>query len=783
MDSIVDPARGRPRRPTAVASLGLTLLLGLLALTPGTVSADALPEGYAYEMISPLHTQGQPVGAGPVRPDGDQLLLSSVGGFAGTPNSGQTSVNYLATRHDAGWETTPIAPPASDYAVEAVSGGLMDVTEDLRRTLWVANAVPDIGTYRFTTYLRETDGGISAAGPVMDGALPSPGATVVGTSRDLGSVVLSGRSRPALTDGTEDTRATTRESLIVSTRGEDGTLEIRQVAYSGGVTMLPTCPLVLGGTGTTSRGSVSDDASRIFFSTTGTIPTACRAPAARRVWARVGTADAFDLSASQCTVDCGTPQIALFEGASRDGSRVYFTTEQKLVDGDQDTTVGTKSDLYEYDFDDPGNELKPVTIGSEATGAGVMRVARVSDDGSRVYFVANGRPLAGANARGAVPQLGASNLYVYHRADGQGSGTIGFVGTLAAADSPLWDTGISARPVQMSYDGRFVIFPSRADLTSDRLAGDAQRDIFRYDAQTDDLRRVWTDDPAHNGAARSAGSLLLGPAGDSTYGARQTRWGAPTQMSADARMVVFDTEERLSDEDVNNHVDAYLWQAETGKLSMLTSGRSRMAASVARIMPSGDSIFVTSSEPLVKAHTSGSAALYAIRRGGGFPDLPAPPGPCSGEDCQGVASPPPVLPVIGSIGFVGNGNVPFLPDPVRASVRVSKLKAVSGSAARLKVRVPGAGRISVAGSSIRRAKKSASRAGNYSVRVTLSSRAKKSLRKQKALTVSVRVSYRAQDGTSASKLVSITFKRPKAGRAKTKVRAAGNLTVNTKGSN
>jgi hypothetical protein len=52
------------------------------------------------------------------------------------------------------------------------------------------------------------------------------------------------------------------------------------------------------------------------------------------------------------------------------------------------------------------------------------------------------------------------------------------------------------------------------------------------------------------------------------------------------------------------------------------------------------------------------------------------------------------------------------------------------------------------------------------VKIALSSRAKQKLKKRKTLRVDARISYRAKSGQLATKTVSITFKQPKAKRAK-----------------
>lgn len=727
--------------------------------------ARTLPDCMAYEMVSPLDTQGQRAEPQAVSDDGTEVLYGSVGGFAGTPNLTALGISYLARRGDSGWGTLPLAPSATEFPYLGF-GRIVDWSADFDRTLWMANTTADAGTSRFTPIVREADGTITQAGPTIDHLYAA--GSLIGASADLRSVLIQSQFRPALTDGTVDARLATRESLIVARQEADGTIGVRQVAYKDGATMFPGCALRLGGnfgnsTATSARGAISSDGAKIFFSLAGAPAGTCQAPANQRVWAKVGTADPIDLAESQCTTDCGAPQRAGFEGAARDGNRVYFTTEQKLVDADQDVTAGTKNDLYEYDFNRVGNKLVPVTVGASATGAGVVRVTRVSPDGSHVYFVANGRPLTGANARGDTPQQGDQNFYVYRRDVGQTSGSIRFIGALAAADSDQWAADVR-RKAQTSHTGRYLLFSSAADLTHDRLPGDTHQDLFRYDVQTDDLTRIWTDDPAHNGTARSDGSFLDsypgaaggGSAGAPAGGGLQRNWDRGRQMSEDGSKIMLETKEPLGASDMNTEADAYLWQQETGGLTMLTSGRSSVPARLSGMTPSGDSLMVLTTEPLVKAHTSGSSAAYVARTGGGFPDQPAPSPPCQGEACQGPPAQPGPLPSVPD--YRGPGNVLVAPPKVAPSIRVNKIRTVRGTSTRATVKVPEKGKIRVSGRNLVRTSKTARKSGTVRVLVKLTKRGKQKLRRDGRVKTRVSVRFSPEKGKPVRKRVSVTFR-------------------------
>jgi hypothetical protein len=726
--------------------------------------AQRLPNCGAYELVTPPFTAGQSAGGGAGTADGNRLITSSVGGFAGTENLTDLGVVYLTERTDTGWKTSALAPPASEYPYIGSSRSALDYTRDGSRSLWFVNLKADEGTDRFTPIVRDPDGTFHVAGPTQN----DPGNAPVATSGDLNTVLQATATRPALTDGTVDSRITADgvgqpvKSLYASTRGPGGQLSVRQVAYRAGATMFPACGAGLGGEGY-NRNSVSSDGQKIFFSSVG--DGQCRAPDVRRVWAKIGDDDPIDLSASQCPATCGPERSAYFRGASRDGSRVSIMTEQRLLpeDGDlpadlpgggQDTSV--QNDLYEYDFNATGQKLRLVTGSADPAGARVWGALSrtVSEDGSYVYFVATGRALAGENNRGVSPQPGGFNLYVYHRAAGQASGTTTFIGALA---SP------SERGSQLSSTGRYLLFGSTGDLTGERLAGDSYIEPYLYDAQDDELLRVWTDDPAHNGPSRVAGARV--PSGSTANAGMQSRgsgdWTGGLMVSDDGSMVGFETEEPLSPDDRNTATDAYLWEAATGRMTMLTDGtsrpRNRFAGSgYSGMTPSGSSIFLSSASPFVKEHTSGQSATYVIRSNGGFPEQAPSPAPCVGEGCQGAPVAPPVVPVAGSVGFAGPGNAPS------TSVSVAKLKAVVGQAARLRVRVPAAGRISITGSSVRNTKRSAGRARVVTVRVALSRKAKRMLKKRKRLSVRVSVAFQSRAGGSASKTVRVVFKQPKA---------------------
>ena len=211
---------------------------------------------------------------------------------------------------------------------------------------------------------------------------------------------------------------------------------------------------------------------------------------------------------SQC-LECNTTvkAPAEFSGASEDGSKVFFLTEQELFSGD------TTKNLYEYDFDNR-DERKIVRVSGGSETPEVQGVARVSENGSHVYFVAKGvlttEPRGGGCVEKCLPAPGANNLYVFERDAANRGGRTAFIATLSSeteaelvkakeactggekveceeraeqafnqrnrADSADW----YGSSVQSTPDGQFLVFDSVADLTPGDTSVEPQ--VFEYDA-------------------------------------------------------------------------------------------------------------------------------------------------------------------------------------------------------------------------------------------------------------------------------------------------------------
>ena len=198
-------------------------------------------------------------------------------------------------------------------------------------------------------------------------------------------------------------------------------------------------------------------------------------------------------------------QSARYRGASADGSRVFFTSNAELT---EDAYTGTSAEdsaanLYEYDLATGKlNDLTGETVDSTGNGAAVQGVAQISEDGSYVYFVADGVLTKEPNARGERASQGsclpateqgsqspagaACNLYLAH------DGETKFIATLAKGDEPDWSAGsyTEAGPeintAVVNPGGTRLAFLSTNELTGydnhDANTGEPDAEIFLYEA-------------------------------------------------------------------------------------------------------------------------------------------------------------------------------------------------------------------------------------------------------------------------------------------------------------
>jgi hypothetical protein len=355
--------------------------------------------------------------------------------------------------------------------------------------------------------------------------------------------------------------------------------------------------------------------------------------------------------------------------------------------------------LYEYDFALSAHEHERLVL--VAGGADDVRgVAGIAEDGSRVYFVADGViPGSGENEFEHKPAPGEPNLYVYDT----DTGVTAFIATLSQEhDGADWARRFF-RPVEVTGEGgRFLLFASYAPgVTPDESSksGVAQpAQLFEYDAETGELVRVTQGEAGwnENGNGVTVGinpehieliAQSLG-AGDD-FKSTTNR----LNVSRDGKTVVFETIGELSSlarsASARGCSSVYEFRSEgpisAGTVHLLSDGRDVVisknemcGADFKGMDENGNNILLSTTDSLLTSDVDGGQPdVYDARVDGGFPSVPAPG--CEGTGCQTVLNPPPALgSSSGSATVTGNSNLTPPPatavTPKKTTVKCAKGK-------------------------------------------------------------------------------------------------------------
>ena len=607
----------------------------------------ALPECRAYEQVSPSSKVGLAAELIDYTDNGSVAYQSGSGNIA---NSGRGELRnfYVTDRSSVGWKTVPNlnGPTGSPYSgpeppFNETSVPFRGFSADLRSSLWLLNP-----GHKQTDrpYLRNPDGEFTAIGNTLGGNTFN---TIdVGNSDDLTHVVFNGRQDvgggmdPAVYGpgvyefvgtGNDLPRRVDVNNLghAVSECGNPNTVVAKGDAVSGDGNVIV---VTVNGTGGSCANAHLDEGPGVQG----------------ELWARVAGTTSYDVSASLCSRTgsdpCNAAAAATFQGAASDGSRVYFTTTQQLVNGDTDDS----NDLYVCDI--PTGPQVPAGIAnscsslSQVSGAAaeadVESVAAVSEDGSTVYFVAAGvlAPNPGALGEAAAPD--DHNLYVWRRDAAHPAGQTTFVARLSVND-----LGNQQAP-QTTPDGDFLAFSTTNQLA---LADtDNVRDAYRYDANTGAIVRLSTNVFGVGGNSDNFDVGAFTGSGHHLHSA----------MSDDGEAIVFVTNEALSPLDGNGEQDVYLWKA--GRVSLISTGSVGGGATRPAISGSGRDIYFNTGQQLTPSDGDDAGDVYDARSDGGFSSAQV--ASCLGEICQPPppGPPPATAPVTGQPP-VEPGNVKLCP--------------------------------------------------------------------------------------------------------------------------
>src|SRR5579875_150135 len=716
--------------------LVLTTLTGsllLLALCCGVEVAQAceneplrtgrssvLPDCRAYELVTPVPDAGQqPVIFEAFGSDSDSLVFSSLGAVGDVgDNPSANGAAYLDTRDTSGgWDAQPLSPAASELEEE---GELTPPIQDFSEGRALLFNVAPVGS-------APADGRIFLASPTaleeVGPLLPKHAIETWVTSegQELKQLLYlgasSGFAHIFFTDKYEDGLLvnpywpgdkTVSGPSLYEYEPAAGATEPRLVGLSTNGSQITQCGTYLGGAVAGGGGSgqvveavdaydaISQDGSRVFFTAaaggcegpsdvfagqTGT------GPVVTELYVRIDHSQTVKISEPSVPTDCSEcketePKPAIFQGASEDGSEVYFLSEQELLPGAKGQT------LYKYDFNAPSGE-RVTLIAPEVLG-----VARVARQGRKVYYI-SAAVMGGDGARGAIDTKATSgepNLYLT-----EGDDTT-YVTTLADVDEKDWRVEDN-RTVEATPSGRFLLFNSRNDLTRDAKGAESQLYLYEAPSEADStgrLRRISIGMGGFNedgntplDSASLAGVVNKGR----SYSKLSSAARVPASVIEDGEQVFFQSPAALTPEALNGECafyngegeceafaeNVYEWERpggqscpesnEQGCLFLISDGRDRASSGgesdveLVGATPSGQDVFFDTSDPLVSEDVDTQDSVYDAREDGGV--SPRPLGEsCAGEGCQGISAPPGFAsPASTAVGTSGNLTSPNVTSP------------------------------------------------------------------------------------------------------------------------
>jgi hypothetical protein len=481
------------RRRWGMGSLRLRVIVVLLAsglmltLAPAVAVTATLPDDRAYELVSSLGEDesvlnGATPWFGAATNSGETVDWQALGACCGASSAGLNS--FRSQRTSSGWETRSFTPVANEplTGLDALQEALLWSTE-LRQTIFMTSASLVPGDQRpkgsdgDDLYLQGPTGALEwlTQGPVGSGRGPDPTSFEAATP-DAQSVVFgSAEQLTANATGLSSRKgaeylyvrnAQSETTSLIDVNNDDELIgtDGASIADAGPPVERPFAFYVPGQYRGSTTHAISESGSKVFFETP---PAGQEGPPEYRephLYMR-------DL-ANDTTTPLDNPEAAgsaHYQGASADGSLVFFTSDEGLA--------GTPkvNELYEYNTTTTAIGLAPpMTAVPVASGAGIIGVTAISNDGSHVFFVASEVLATNSNSTGQTATVSQPNLYVYNADTGQTQ----FATTLALPDvsnckptcaSPqpneLVATADVLRPAYTTPDGAVLVFASSNDLT------------------------------------------------------------------------------------------------------------------------------------------------------------------------------------------------------------------------------------------------------------------------------------------------------------------------------
>jgi hypothetical protein len=413
--------------------------------------------------------------------------------------------------------------------------------------------------------------------------------------------------------------------------------------------------------------AVSSDGSHILIASGGTGPCGAASCPAPSCGDSFGHAIRCPLQPSHLymrvdgavTYDVSQGHLVNYVGATADGSKVYFTTDQQLTPDDTDTST----DLYMWD--EASNSITLISKGNNGTGNSDACNATFTNGcgivlySNRSYcqlFLANLGAQGGnclsdnfiASQNGDIyffspEQLDGSrgipnreNLYDYRNGTAQYVATFtGGPWCILGCGYPQYNSETPIVRMQVSPDDSHMAFVTANQVTSYNNAGHLEMYVYTPSAgRVVCVSCIPSGAPPTSDVAASQDGLF---------------------MTNDGR-AFFTTNDALVHTDTNRAEDVYEYVDGRAQLITPGTGETSQAGGVNSpgligVSANGVDVYFSTFDTLVRQDHNGLfLKFYDARSGGGFP-APAPPPPCAAADeCHGADSSPPNLAPITSNG-------------------------------------------------------------------------------------------------------------------------------------
>jgi WD40-like Beta Propeller Repeat len=676
-----------------------------------------LPDCRAYEMVSPLATNGQDatdsfVEEGPrASVNGEKITYTSRGSFA--EPAGETKENQFLSRRnekEGRWETQSVTPlhetlitePHGSYEATAFTPNLEEAIVETNAPLTAGAPVtkePTSGTREDGLYVADFATGSYQYVTTEGDAEP------MGTSTDLSHVAFgqfgavsewwNGKVLPVSVAPDGDSM----EASVGAQFYTDSSTKDREAWHA-----------------------VSADGSRVYLTSPGDAEPRLGEHVPGSLYVRVnaeheqsklGPGGECVQPAEACTIEvasAGTSGVRYW-GASADGTKAFFTEE---------------GDLYQYEL--PVGATTGTTT-AIAAGAEVQGVVQISEAGSYVYFVANGvLPGAEKNAQGEAAKVGtciakedsieglSCNLYVWHEGksefidtlvEGDEVGFDEFVGgdksdwhngnepPLAAASEV--EGGPAANTAVVSPDGKRLAFVSERGLPTANFPtgydneeaeqGECESKINSHAAESGKCREVYLYDAETGGlvcaSCDSSGARPTGPSSLSQPRFQLAEY-RPRNLLEDGTLF-FNSSDALVPHASDGHQNVYEFQdGHVYSISNVAGGNESFFLDASSYVNAkgeeveGGNVFFGSADQLLPEDTGNNVVVWDARVGGGFPVKVAAPPCTTAEACRTVSAPTPsVFGTPATATFSGPGNTtPAVPAVVTPKKKTAaELKA------------------------------------------------------------------------------------------------------------